>query len=64
MSLDGALVTLQRSPVRLEFVSCKNQNIFVQVCPLILYTHRGVRGICRFCLFVTLHVIAASHRGS
>ena len=64
MSLDGALVTLQRSPVRLEFVSCKNQNIFVQVCLLISHTHRGVRGICSFWLLVTLHVIAASHWGS
>ena len=31
MSLDGGLITLQRSSVRLEFVSCKTQNIFVQV---------------------------------
>jgi len=33
MSLDGGLITLQRSSVRLEFVSCKTQNIFVQVTP-------------------------------
>lgn len=32
ISLDGSLVALQRSPVRLEFVSCKTQKIFVQVC--------------------------------
>ena len=31
MSLDGSLVALQRSSIRLEFVSCKTQNIFVQV---------------------------------
>ena len=36
LSLDGSLVALQRSSVRLEFVSCKNQNIFVQVHPLVL----------------------------
>ena len=36
LSLDGSLVALQRSSVRLEFVSCKNQNIFVQVQPLLL----------------------------
>ena len=36
LSLDGSLVALQRSSLRLEFVSCKNQNIFVQVQPLVL----------------------------
>lgn len=35
MSLDGSLLALQRSSVRLEFVSCKTQNIFVQVRALL-----------------------------
>ena len=39
MSLDGSLIALQRSPARLEFVSCKSQNIFVQVPAFILLWH-------------------------
>ena len=36
MSLDGSLIALQRSPARLEFVSCKSHNIFVQVSVVLL----------------------------
>ena len=39
MSLDGSLIALQRSPARLEFVSCKSHNIFVQVPAFILLWH-------------------------
>ena len=49
VSLDGGLITLQRSSLRLEFVSCKTQNIFVQVTSLAVtgcYAHGILCSVC------------------
>ena len=51
MSLDGSLIALQRSPARLEFVSCKSHNIFVQV-PVFLFALACLAFVINVCMSV------------
>lgn len=67
VSLDGGLITLQRSSLRLEFVSCKTQNIFVQVTSLAVTLDAmlmvscvvSVQGLCR--VYERFNIIGSLH---